>query len=139
MDEILATSNTLIVAGSETTATVLSATLYYVTSHPQVLNKLSEEIRSTFSSEQEITILSVQDLHYTLAVLDESMRMYPAVPTGPPRLIAKGGDVILGQFVPEDVSDLFLSPLDVLAEIGPLNYPNREADGRLCVAVASVP
>lgn len=107
MDEVLATSNTLIVAGSETTATVLSATLYYLTSHPRVLNKLAEEIRSSFASEQEITILSVQKLQYTLAVLDESMRMYPAVPTGPPRLIAKGGDSILKQFVPEDVSDFF--------------------------------
>lgn len=105
MHEVLATSNTLIVAGSETTATVLSATIYFLTSYPRVLSKLAEEIRCRFSSEDDITLLSVQTLQYTLAVLDESMRMYPAVPTGPPRLIAKGGDTILGQFVPENVSD----------------------------------
>lgn len=110
MDEVMATSNTLIVAGSETTATVLSATLYFLTTHPRVLTKLAKEIRSSFSSEHEITILSVQKLQYTLAVLDESMRMYPAVPTGPPRLIAKGGDSILEKFVPEDVSNFVFGP-----------------------------
>ncbi|KAG8156760.1 hypothetical protein KVR01_013365 [Diaporthe batatas] len=102
MDEVMATSNTLIVAGSETTATVLSAAVYLLTSHPRVLEKLEDEIRSSFSSEEDISMLSVQKLQYTLAVLDESMRMYPAVPTGPPRLIAKGGDTILKQYVPEN-------------------------------------
>lgn len=123
-------------AGSETTATVLSATLYYLTTHPRVLSTLTEEVRSTFSSEKDITLLSVQTLRYTLAVLDETMRIHPAVPTGPPRLIAKGGDTVLNQYVPEDVRPTQVEP-------PPLKLFEHSIyeclDGCVCVAVASVP
>lgn len=38
-----------------------------------------------------------------LAVLDESMRVFPPVPGGLPRYTAKGGGMIAGEFVPENV------------------------------------
>lgn len=38
-----------------------------------------------------------------LAVLDESMRVFPPVPGGLPRYTAKGGGVIAGEFIPESV------------------------------------
>ena len=66
--------------------------------------KLTEEVRSAFKSEDEIDMISVQKLTYLLAVLDESLRLYPPVPAGGPRKIAPGGDVILGQYVPGGVS-----------------------------------
>lgn len=94
----------MIIAGSETTATLLSAATYYLLTYPDAMVKLTEEVRSAFKSEDEIDMISVQKLTYLLAVLDESLRLYPPVPAGGPRKIAPDGDVILGQYVPGGVS-----------------------------------
>ncbi|KIM94728.1 hypothetical protein OIDMADRAFT_45651 [Oidiodendron maius Zn] len=100
LSEIETVAAQLIIAGSETTATTLSATTYYLSRHPSVLATLCAEVRSSFSNEEEITLVSVQNLRYMLAVLDESMRMYPATPGGQPRQVGEEGDMVLGQYVP---------------------------------------
>ena len=94
----------MIVAGSETTATLLSGATYLLLKHPEVLKKLTEEVRSTFKSEEEITLLSVNNLEYMLACLNETMRVYPPVPIGMPRVSPKGGAKVAGNFIPENVS-----------------------------------
>ncbi len=66
--------------------------------------KLTQEVRSSFNSDQEITLLSVQNLKYMLACLNETLRMYPPVPFGMPRLVPAGGINITGEPVPENVS-----------------------------------
>lgn len=107
LEQIRANASLLIIAGSETTATALSGATYLLCSNPDTLAKLTEEVRSAFSSEDEITLLSVQKLKYMLAVLDESLRMFPPVPTASPRTIHEGGDVVCGTFLPEKVSQRF--------------------------------
>ena len=74
--------------------------------NPHTMKKLEEEICSTFKSEKEIDVLSVNRLTYMLACLDESLRMYPPTPTGLPRVTPKGGCNIDDEFVPEDVGVL---------------------------------
>ncbi|KAH9238481.1 hypothetical protein K456DRAFT_1746559 [Colletotrichum gloeosporioides 23] len=98
--EIEQTADTLIIAGSETTASVLSGVTYFLTMYPEAMAKLAEEVRTSFNSEQEIDILSVQRLKYKLAVLDESMRVYPVVPFGLTRVVKPGGDYICETYVP---------------------------------------
>lgn len=100
LEQIRANASLLIIAGSETTATALSGATHLLCNNPDTLAKLTEEVRSAFSSEDEITLLSVQKLKYMLAVLDESLRMFPPVPTASPRVIHEGGDVICGTFLP---------------------------------------
>ncbi|KAF3763603.1 cytochrome P450 [Cryphonectria parasitica EP155] len=90
----------LIVAGSETTATLLSGATYLLASHPEALAKLTREVRSAFTSEDQITVASAGQLTYMLACLDEAFRMYPPVPTGLPRIVAPGGRMICGEFMP---------------------------------------
>ncbi|KXH69073.1 cytochrome P450 [Colletotrichum salicis] len=102
--EIEQTADTLIIAGSETTASVLSGVTYFLTMQPEAMAKLAQEVRTSFSSEQEIDVLSVQKLRYMLAVLDESMRVYPVVPMGLTRVVKPGGDYICERFVPAGVS-----------------------------------
>ncbi|KAI0525454.1 cytochrome P450 [Xylaria bambusicola] len=92
----------LILAGSETTATLLSGATYLLTTNPNVLKKLEQEVRSTFKSDDEITLLSVSNLPYMLACLNESLRRYPPVAGGLPRRAPKGGAVIGGKFIPQD-------------------------------------
>lgn len=103
-EELTSNAFVLIVAGSETTATLLSAATFFLATNPESLAKLNDEVRSTFQSEDQIDILSVQNLKYLSAVLDESMRLYPPVPSASPRMIGEGGDKIIGEFIPEGVS-----------------------------------
>ncbi|KAI0490527.1 putative cytochrome P450 monooxygenase [Xylaria cf. heliscus] len=91
----------LIIAGSETTATLLSGATYFLTSNPDVLKKLEREVRSAFKSDDEITLTSVGNLTYMLACLNESLRRYPPVAGNLPRVVPKGGVMVDGKFVPE--------------------------------------
>lgn len=91
----------LIIAGSETTATLLSGAMFLLLTHPEALAKLTDEVRSSFSSDGEITLLSVGNLSYMLACLNESLRQYPPVASGLPRLSPKGGALVDGRFVAE--------------------------------------
>ncbi|OTB05990.1 hypothetical protein M426DRAFT_319363 [Hypoxylon sp. CI-4A] len=99
--QVAATAATLIVAGSETTATLLSGALYMLTTHPDTLEKLTKEVRSAFNNDDEITLTSVSKLSYMLACLNETLRHYPPVPLGLPREVPQGGVFILGKFVPQ--------------------------------------
>uniref|UniRef100_A0A8H7N3W4 Cytochrome P450 n=1 Tax=Bionectria ochroleuca TaxID=29856 RepID=A0A8H7N3W4_BIOOC len=98
--EILETSKAVILAGSETTATLLSGCTYQMLSNRHVYERLVKEIRSTFNSPEEITISSVANLEYTAAVLNESLRIYPPVPGGMGRFVPEEGTIIDGYWIP---------------------------------------
>lgn len=99
-------ANVLIVAGSETTATVLSGCTYLLTTNPDKLAKLVKEVKDHFSNEDEIDLLSTSKLPYLHAVLEESMRRYPPVPVALPRITPSGGQEILGKWIPGNVCKL---------------------------------
>jgi len=99
-EEIIPTFAILLVAGSETTGTLLSAVTYFLCKYPEVLHKLTDEIRSSFKNEDEITIFSVNSLKYELAVLEEALRNFPPAPNGGPRIVPPEGVIINGTWVP---------------------------------------
>lgn len=103
VDELVSNSYVLIIAGSETTATLLSGVTYYILTVPGVLDRLKAEIRGAFSSEEEITWSAVNQLKYTLAVLNEGLRMYPPVPFGFPRMVEGEGAFVCDKWVPGGV------------------------------------
>lgn len=104
-DELVSNSYVLIIAGSETTATLLSGVTYYILTVPGVMDKLKAEIRGAFAAEEEITWSAVNQLPYTLAVLNEGLRMYPPVPFGFPRMVEGKGDFVCGRWVPGGVRE----------------------------------
>ena len=89
--ETQAQSYVIIIGGSETTATLLSGAIYYLCNNPSTMQKLQDEIRSSFKSEADINFNSVSGLKYMLAVLNESLRIYPPVPGTLPRAVPTGG------------------------------------------------
>ena len=97
---LLSNTPILIVAGSETTATSLSGTTYYISQNPHVYARLVNEIRTTFQTPDDITVARTSDLKYLLAVIDESLRLYSPTITNHPRLTPPGGATIAGRFVP---------------------------------------
>ncbi|KAJ5635777.1 Cytochrome monooxygenase lcsI [Penicillium longicatenatum] len=102
--EMEANAALLIVAGSETTATLLAGVSYYLVQNPAAYKRLVEEIRSTFKSYDDINFMGVSQLTYLNAALEEALRVYPPVPGVVPRVVPKGGSIIDGIYVPEGVS-----------------------------------
>lgn len=102
--EMVSNAFLLMLGGSETSATALSAATYFLASHPEALSKLTKEVLSTFQTEEAININTVQNLPYMQAILDETLRLNPPLPHSSPRVVHKGGDTFCGFFVPEGVS-----------------------------------
>ncbi len=94
----------LVLAGSETTATTLSRATYLLLTHPKILEKLYQEVRSTFSSTKEITIALIGKLSYMLAMFNESLRLYPSVTSTLVRVVPSKGGQIAHRYVPGGVS-----------------------------------
>lgn len=99
-DEIISNATILILAGSETTATVLSGATYLLHQNPEKLAILQKEVREAFSSIDDITLLSSSKLPYLHAVLEETMRCYPPAADNLPRVTPSEGAMVAGEWVP---------------------------------------
>lgn len=73
-DEVM----TLILAGHETTANALTWTFYLLSKHPEVREKLKEEVTRVLG-DRTPTFDDVKSLEYTSWVIQEGMRHYPPV------------------------------------------------------------
>ena len=93
-------------AGSETTATILAGATYLLLAHPDKYKKIVHEVRTTFSSAEEITMDSADKLEYLIAVFQESLRHYPPNSTGLPRISPPGGTEVSGYYIPGGTSVL---------------------------------
>lgn len=110
--ELESNANILIIAGSETTATLLSGVTYWLLRTPDAMEKVVREVRSTMATEDDITFNNVTArLPYLMACLDEAFRMYPPVPTGLQRLTPPESPItISGYQIPPKVSPQTRSP-----------------------------
>lgn len=104
VSEIEANAATFVLAGSETTAALLSGCTYYLLKNPAKYSRLVGEIRSAFRRPGDVSLAEIANLPYLSAVFEESLRVYPPIPTMLPRLVPEGGAIINGQFVPGGVS-----------------------------------
>ena len=108
-----------IVAGSDTTSSVLSAVIYYLLLNPAAYNRLQEEVDSAFPSGEEpldtvklshlewlngcmCVITHVKKLSITFfccfADSNEALRLQPPVPSGSQRSVDNGkGAKVLGK------------------------------------------
>lgn len=109
MEEIEATLNIVIFAGSDTTATALAGTTNHLIQprNSHVLQKLVSEIREKFANEEDITMTSTKDLPYLNAVVSEGMRMCSPTPGGMPRMAPPRGGTVCGRWLPPNVSNFF--------------------------------
>jgi cytochrome P450 len=106
-DEIIVNGALFIVAGSETTAMTLSAMTNFLIAHPEKFQKLKNEIRGIFHTEEDVTVEKVTNLAYLNACIEETLRMLPPAPIGFLRSIPAGGDTVDGEFLPAGVSASF--------------------------------
>ncbi|KAL1626886.1 hypothetical protein SLS56_006614 [Neofusicoccum ribis] len=87
-------------AGTETTATLLSGLTYHLLRSPGKLRVLLAEIRGAFAAVEDMDLVNLQRLPYLSACIEEGLRMYPPVPFALPRKIAPGGAEVCGRWVP---------------------------------------
>ena len=105
--EIIANSRVILDAGSETVATTLAGTTYLLLQNRSALHRVQSEVRTAFETANAITLRSFMTpslLPYLEAVIQESLRCFPPIPSTFPRKIsAVEGDVIDGYHIPKDV------------------------------------
>lgn len=100
----------LCIAGSETVASVLLGATHLLCENPEILKRLTTEVRSAAANESDISSHhAAMSMPYLTAVLRESMRMCPPLTFKPSRVVGKDGAVIAGHFVPPEVSFEFYS------------------------------
>lgn len=75
MGELLENAKLFIVAGSETTVTVLTGIFFHLIENPECLKKLKDEVRGAFGSLQEMSLTELKKLEYLDAVIHEGLRM----------------------------------------------------------------
>ncbi|KAL2630932.1 hypothetical protein R1flu_015618 [Riccia fluitans] len=96
---------TMLIAGHETSAAVLTWTTYLLSLNPPVTAKLQREV-DTVLGDRAPSIDDIKKLRYTTAIINESMRLYPQ----PPVLIRRAlEDDMLGQYLLRKGEDIFIS------------------------------
>ncbi|KFZ20445.1 hypothetical protein V501_00147 [Pseudogymnoascus sp. VKM F-4519 (FW-2642)] len=74
----------ILLAGRDTTASLLSSVFYELAGNPKVWARLRNEIVERFGTAKEpkaeISFTALKDIPYLRYVLDEALRMYPPVP-----------------------------------------------------------
>lgn len=100
--EMDSNASIFMLAGTETTATLLSGLTYLLLRNPACMQKLNEEIRSSFSSDEDMTMERLAALPYLAACIKEAFRLYPPVPLSLPRRVPQDGTTIAGNFIPPD-------------------------------------
>jgi cytochrome P450 len=77
-DELLSNCKTLLLAGHETTTTSMCAIMHLLAAHPDIQDKVREEVRSVVGNVLTVPSLQQQkQLVYLNAVVREAQRMYP--------------------------------------------------------------
>lgn len=102
--EIMGTSGVLIVAGSETSATLLSGAVYYLLANPTWLDRLQKEIDEAFETESAISFGPLGQLKVLNAVLTETFRLYPPLPIILPRVSFEKDTVVCGRVIPKGMT-----------------------------------
>ncbi|CAG8384457.1 unnamed protein product [Penicillium salamii] len=98
-------SRVVIVAGSETTATTLASVLYYLVKNPAVLEKLQRQLDDAMpAGEDEWSYEKVKSVSYLDDIIQETLRLRPAVMTGGYRVTPAEGIMVDQVHIPGDVN-----------------------------------
>jgi cytochrome P450 len=103
LPELFSTSTQIIIAGSETTASISAGLVDKLLRNRDKLERLQSEVRGAFDEESQITFESVSRLPYLNAVIQEACRVCNPLPGGMPRQVPRGGAKVCGYWLPEKV------------------------------------
>lgn len=102
-EDMIANVSLFIMAGSETTATLLTGLIYWLLRTSKSLEQVKKEIRSAFAKKSDITILAVSDskrVPYLHACIEEALRIYPPLVTSTDRITTLPVSTVSGVNIP---------------------------------------
>ncbi|KAF4470804.1 cytochrome P450 [Fusarium albosuccineum] len=139
--EMYSNAQIFMIAGTETTATLLSGLTYLLCKNPDKMSKLVDEIMGLGSIDQ-LNVTNLQGLPYLNACLEDALRLYPPAPMVAPRIAPQGGATVCGQYVPGGTTlgiaqyaayrspHNFADPLDFVPERWLSSPPERYASDK---------
>ncbi|KAJ6469140.1 cytochrome P450 [Mycena vitilis] len=71
----------ILLAGRDTTMSVLTFVVYFLSMYPSVFTRLRAEILERVGDERHPTYDDIREMKYLRAVINETMRLYPPVPS----------------------------------------------------------
>lgn len=92
-EEVIVNAQSYIVAGSDTTSNTLTFLVWAVAHHPEIQQKLVEEVQKLADGFSEA---DTRELKYLDQVVQETLRLYAAAPTTLPREVPAEGVVLSG-------------------------------------------
>lgn len=102
--ELNAESRLLVVAGSDTIAATSSFIVYELCKNPEVQSKCREAIDAATSGKDYLEIEHVQNIPYLDGVINEALRLHPAVPSGVQRETPPEGITLPnGTYIPGNI------------------------------------
>ncbi|KAI2466534.1 cytochrome P450 [Annulohypoxylon bovei var. microspora] len=95
--QLVSLAQAMVIAGADTVTTATTTALYFLCATPGCLAKLEAEVRAL--EYDQLTGVEVPQLRYLNAVIEESMRCFPPLAFGLPRV--SPGEFVDGYFVPK--------------------------------------
>ncbi|KAI1376450.1 cytochrome P450 [Hypoxylon crocopeplum] len=95
--QLVALAQAMIIAGADTVTTVMDTAIYFLCRSPDVLSRLQTEVRAL--KYEQLTGAELPQLEYLNAVIEESMRYFPPIAFGLPRV--SPGEMVDGHYIPE--------------------------------------
>jgi len=124
--EIRDECNTFIFEGHDTTSAALSWTFFLISTHPEVEEKVIEEINTVLGDKQYPDADDLKNLRYLGMCIKEGLRLYPSVPTIARNMtedteinghiIPKGADVYVHPYVIHRQPDTWENPEEFIPE-----------------------
>jgi len=96
-DIVINDSDLVVIAGSDTTKTVLSSLFFYLLRNPERLARLREEIDRFYPPSESLSSKHFQEMSYLDACINEALRLSPVVPSGSQRDVGPNPDPSKGQ------------------------------------------
>jgi cytochrome P450 len=91
---------------SDTTSATLANALYFLTAHPSIYRQLQQHLDTVFphGEDSSSSYDKIRNIPYLEAIINETLRLKPAVPSGQPRVTPAAGLQIDEVWIPGDVN-----------------------------------